>query len=330
MVIIDLKTAKRAESISSFAVALGSFDGVHLGHRRVIEEAVSKARKKGVSSAVWCVTSDAKRSPRGGFLTSSEEKLKIFSTLGVDFAMMEDFSAVKDMSCEAFVGKYLADLGCVGVSCGFNFRFGKGASGDEKILRSLCLEKGIDCTVSAPVTKGNTPVSSTVIRSLVETGETEKAAELLGRNFFLTGEVAHGRTLGKKLGFPTLNQYFAEGKIIPRYGVYFTLVEIDGIKHPAVTNVGSRPTVGGRSVRAESHVLDFDRELYGKTVTVEFMRFRRDEVKLSSEAELMSTINGDVKAAREFFTNAEIFSANAENSKDVKEKSQEVKIGEGL
>lgn len=303
MLIIDLKTGESGCDIAleRLCMALGSFDGVHLGHMRVISSAVGAARERGCKSAVWCVTSEAKRSSFGSFITSEGEKKRIFASLFADYAIFEDFETVKDLSPAEFVNTYLKKLGCVCVSTGFNFRFGKGASGDSSALCELCQWAGIDCVVSPPVKKGETVVSSTTVRALIESGDAEGAAQLLGRNFFITAKVAHGRTLGKKLGFPTINQYFDEGKIIPKHGVYFALAEIGGVKYPSVSNVGSRPTVGGHVCRAETHILDFEGDLYGKEITVEFVKFRREEVRFNSEDELTEAVRRDAEAAGAFF-----------------------------
>lgn len=301
MVVIDLRTKTETELSGNISIALGSFDGVHLGHRRVIEEAVKHASEKGVKSVVWCLGVGGKKTD-GEFVTAKDEKIKLIASMGADYAAFEDFEKIKDLSPEEFVEGYLKDMGCVFVSVGFNFRFGKGASGDVQRLRALCHSLGIESTVVPSVEIGDTVVSSSVIRNLLKEGEMTQVSKLLGYDFFLFAGVIHGRSLGAKLGFPTVNQKFENGKIIPKHGVYFTLTETGGKTYPSVTNVGSRPTVGGHACRAETHIIGFDRDIYGENVTVYFKAFRRPEVCFGSGEELTAALKEDIKAAREYFS----------------------------
>lgn len=295
----DLKEGKASASAAPFIAALGDFDGVHLGHRRVILETVSAAQKKSLSSAVWFFADSPKSC--GEKLTSQDEKEKIFAVLGADYSITENFDDVKDLSPEEFVGGYLAEKGCRGVVCGFNFRFGKGASGDVDTLRELCRKAGLSFVSVPPVELGGNIVSSTKIRELIANGDVIRAAEMLGRRYSVRAEVEHGRTLGAKIGFPTINQRFRSGKAMPRRGVYFTYTSIDGVLFPSISDVGSRPTVGGHAYRLETHILDCAADLYGKCVEVFFVKFRRPEMTFENEEALAEAIGEDVRAAREFF-----------------------------
>lgn len=300
----DLKTGADVTALPPFIAALGDFDGVHLGHKKVILDAVASSKKENISTVVWFFADSPKAD--GERLTDVKEKTELFAALGADFSAAEEFSAVKDMSCEDFVVKYLAPLGCRGVACGYNFRFGKGASGDVTTLEALCRETGMNFSVSSPVTKGGIGVSSTKIRELLASGDAELAAEMLGRPYSVKGPVEHGRTLGAKIGFPTINQYFSPGKMIPKHGVYFSYTTIDGRSYPSVSNVGSRPTVGGHSCRLETHILDLDMELYGKTVEVSLIKFHRPEMTFPGIDELSAKIAEDRKAVGDFFKTCEL------------------------
>ncbi|MBQ7670729.1 MAG: riboflavin biosynthesis protein RibF [Clostridia bacterium] len=295
----DLKTGADVCSLPPFIAALGDFDGVHIGHKKVILDAIDASKSKGISTVVWFFADSPKAD--GERLTVIEEKNELFASLGADFSASEEFSAVKDMSCESFVKDYLEPLGCRGVACGYNFRFGKGAAGDVTTLEALCKEAGMTFCVSPPVTSGGVGVSSTKIREFLASGDAESAAEMLGRPYSVKGQVEHGRTLGAKIGFPTVNQYFAPGKMIPRHGVYFSYTTVDGKTYPSVSNVGSRPTVGGHSCRIETHILDLERELYGKVVEVSLVKFHRPEIAFSGIGELSAKIAADREAAKEFF-----------------------------
>ena len=300
----DLKTGAEVRSLPPFIAALGDFDGVHVGHEKVILDAIAASKAEGISTVVWFFADNPKAD--GERLTGIEEKAELFASLGADFSASEEFFAVKDMSCEDFVKKYLAPLGCRGIACGYNFRFGKGAAGDVTTLETLCKETGMKFSVSPQVSINGVGVSSTKIREFLASGDTESAAEMLGRPYSIKGQVEHGRTLGVKIGFPTINQYFAPGKMITRHGVYFSYTNIDGEKYPSVSNVGSRPTVGGHSCRIETHILDFERELYGKTVEVSLVKFHRPEIAFSGIDELSAKIADDREAAKKFFMTYDI------------------------
>ena len=236
-------------------------------------------------------------------LTDTEEKLRQFALAGLEYAVLAEFDAVRDLSPESFACSYLADrLHCAAVVCGFNFRFGKGGAGDADVLRGCLASRGIPLTVVAPVLCGGDVVSSTRIRLAIETGDMETAATLLGRPFSVCLPVLHGNRIGRTLGLPTINQRFPEGQIVPRSGIYACVCTLDGQRHPAVTNVGTRPTVSDSGeINCETHVLDYEGDLYGERVRVEFCRRLRAERKYSSVALLKEAIDGDVSNARAYF-----------------------------
>ena len=296
----DLRRGEKVSSPPPFVAALGDFDGVHSGHAEVLGKTVSLAARAGASSAAWFFSD----SPKTGapVLTDTEEKKELIAKLGITFALVEDFSAVKDLTPEEFVTGYLMPLGCVGVVCGFNFRFGRGASGDAEELGKLCGEHGMSFVSVPPVMWEGDAVSSTRIREAITSGDVEGAAKMLDRRFSVRGEVEHGRTLGRTLGFPTVNMEFAPGRAIPRRGVYYTYTNIDGRLYPSVSNAGCRPTVGGKSYRLETHILDYAGDLYGRSLGVEFIKFRRPEQTFASFSELEDAIKLDRAAAVDYFT----------------------------
>lgn len=305
MLIYDLKNERESGEIPmGGCFALGSFDGVHVGHRKVISETIAKAKKNGCESVVWCLAPTGKVGALGKRLTLDGEKLAVFASLGADRVIFEDFEAVCDMSPEGFVRNYLRKLGCRSVATGSNFRFGKGAAADVNDLSRFCAVEGIVCSVVGTVTADGIAISSTVIRELVEAGDMEKARRFLEGDFFMMGKVTHGRTIGKTIGFPTVNLKFENGKIIPKHGVYFTETDIGGDRYPSVTNVGIRPTVGGHECRAETHILSFDEDLYGRKISVHFKRFSRPERKLPDKRVLREMIAEDVSNTKRYFEEA--------------------------
>lgn len=285
--------------LGRLTVALGNFDGVHFAHAQLIKKAKEIASSLCSSAGEQVLTavftfSDLKRP----FLTTSDEKLAIFERLGVDLVILCPFECVKNMSPEEFVGEILVKkLSCAHAVCGFNYRFGQGASGDTETLKSLSHKHGFGCTVIDEIVG----VSSTRIRELVANGDLESAHDLLGRPYSLSGRVIHGKGLGHTLGCPTVNIELPEGKLLPKSGVYFTACSIGGRVFMSVTNVGTCPTFGGDKQVCENHLLDVSCDLYGEFAEVSFLKFHRDETKFSSVEELYKTINKDISAARDFY-----------------------------
>ncbi len=285
------------------AVALGNFDGAHRGHKQLLLETRSIA--SGIADclpAVWTFTSLAKHTATPA-LTTTEEKLRQFAEAGIRYAVLEEFECVRALSPASFAGEYLSDrLRCAAVVCGFNFRFGKDGAGDADMLRSLLSKKGIPLSVVQPVLWEGEAISSTRIRSAVAAGDMEKAADLLGRPFALSMPVLHGNRIGHTIGLPTVNQDFPKGHIIPCHGIYACTCTVGEKRYMACANVGTRPTVSDSDrVNCETHILDFDGDLYGETVRVEFCRRLRGEEKFSSVSALKEAIEQDVRETRAYF-----------------------------
>lgn len=287
-----------------FSIALGNFDGVHLGHMRLLQAARGgAAAHPGTVSAAWTFTTLAKENDVVPALTTPKEKLARFAEAGLDYAIFEDFSAVRGMSAEDFTRDYLVKrLRAAEVICGFNFRFGRGGVGDADFLRSVLNGCGVPLTVIDPVTVENIVVSSTRIRAAVAEGDMETAAALLGRPFSICFPVLYGNQLGRTIGLPTINQDFPAGHIIPRRGIYACICTVGGNRYAGVANVGVRPSVPGDGhVNCETHIIDYDGFLYGESIRVEFCRRLRDERKFPSIDALKAAIDADVQSTREYF-----------------------------
>jgi len=280
-------------------VALGNFDGIHLGHRAIVEACVETAKKEGLLALVWSFRRHPEHILKGNFsagnIISLSDKEEILKRMGVDHLILEDFERVRSFSPEEFCDRILREnLAAKFVFCGFNFRFGKGGAGDAAFLRRYLEPKGIRVIVTEPVEAFGETVSSTRIRTLLGDGKIEEANFLLGRPYSICFPVLHGRHLGTKLGFPTVNQAFPEEYVIPRKGVYAVRMLFDGSYYHGVCNVGCRPTVESfGTVLAETHLFHFSEDLYGKKVRVEFFRFLRYEKKFSSLEELSRQITLD-------------------------------------
>ena len=279
--------------------ALGSFDGIHLGHAEVIRKARSLADSLGISLTVWTF----RELPFGKntTLTGNSDREEIFSSRGVDQLILADFDVIRGLSPEDFVRNILiGQLKTKIAVCGFNYRFGAGGKGDPALLKELMNRYGGDACMVEPVKMGGEVISSTRIRALIAEGKMEEASALLGRAYFLSGRVAHGRAIGHSLGFPTVNLPFPEHRTIPRLGVYSSVIRTPAGVFRGVTNVGIRPTVDDGMVRpvCETFLLDFDGDLYDQLLRVEFGRFLRPEKKFPSFEALKAAITADIAAVR--------------------------------
>ncbi len=293
-----------AQGNAKSAVALGNFDGLHLGHAKLIEEIT---KRKGADSYVYTFQvhpnkfiSDDPSSVR--LITDNEQKAKILAQMGVGHVCFEDFESVRDMSPADFVKKVLIDtLNCEVAVCGFNFTFGKKGVGNSDFLRSELAKYGAQCIIVDPVTYNGVPVSSTRIRAFIESGAVDEASQLLGRPFAIRRPVLHGRMLGRTLGIPTINQSFAEDSVKPANGVYVCRAIVNGKEYPAVCDVGTKPTVDGKELLAETHIIGYDGNLYGETVEVAFLKRLRPEEKFSDTEQLKKVIQNDIADAKKYF-----------------------------
>ncbi len=281
--------------------ALGFFDGVHLGHQALLKACVRLAAEKNAQPAA--ITFD--RHPQSLFtaavpplINTVEDRAKLLSRCGIEAVTV--LPTTKDVMSTPW-GQFLEDLvqnGAAGFVCGEDFRFGHKGEGTGEKLQQFCQQRKLSCQIVAEQQLDGIRVSSTHIRKLLEAGDVEAAERFLGHPHILSGEVMPGRQLGRTMGIPTANIPIPEGVIVPKCGVYACFAEVDGQKYPAVTNIGSRPTVGGHQVRAESWLLDFSGDLYGKEITLEFSAFLRPEKKFPSLEHLQEEIQKNATETR--------------------------------
>lgn len=281
-------------NIPECVLALGFFDGVHIAHRQLISRAAEEAKKRGLALGVFTFASDGKIKSGTSRLYNDGEKAEFFKSLGADFTVYADFGAIAGCSPENFVDQILIkDLNCRVCVAGFNFRFGKGAAGDSDMLCDLMSRGGGEAIICDEITADGRALSATLIRELITLGKIEEANRLLGAPYYIIGRVSHGRSDGRKLGFPTANLVLGEGRTIPRFGVYRSAVVIAGKIYDAVSNVGNCPTFGGQETRLEAHIIDFDGDLYDKEIRVYLLGFIREERRFNSLDELIMQINID-------------------------------------
>ncbi len=285
-------------------VALGFFDGLHRGHRAVLDAALKKAEEKKLTAYVTMFDIHPQKAITGNappmLMTDSFKRDKL-RELGFEIF---DFNFCQGMNYtpEEFEEKILIGrLNAVVITCGSDFRYGKNGAGNLESLQKRMGERGIEVSAVEPVLWEDEVISSTVIRRLIAEGNIRKANEMLGYDFSYKFKVKKGDGLGKAFGFPTINQYFPEGCTVPRFGVYASVVCVDGKAYPSVTNVGVRPTVSGKELRSETCILDFNGDLYGKEVEVSLREFLRPEEKFPDVEALRRAIERDIKNARKVF-----------------------------
>ena len=291
------------------AIALGFFDGVHIGHAALLNRTKQRAAEHGLLPSVLSFDVHPDDLVFGGqveLINSALGREEIIRRLfGIDNVVFIHFNRrVMHMSWRDFADSVIDELHAAWMVVGHDFRFGYRGEGTAEKLRNYCAARGVGCDIIPAVTLDGEVVSSTRIRALLKAGEIEQANLLLGHPHFLTDTVHSGYHLGTKLGTPTINMCFPQGVLVPRRGVYAAKVYLAGETegHIAVTNVGVRPTVSDEGrVSVESHLLDYTGDLYGRQARVEFFSFLRDEQKFTDYEELSEQIRRDMAAARAYF-----------------------------
>jgi riboflavin kinase/FMN adenylyltransferase len=308
MTVLDLQNHNRQLNpdvlgTCSVSAALGCFDGVHLGHAALLRAACEEAEKNGTAPAVWTFFNPPFPG-RARILTDLSEKLTLFASYGIRYAFLYDFHEIRSLSPAQFVEDILIGQchvrTCV---CGFNFRFGKNAAGTPELLEQLLLERGGTMRMIPEITMDGLPISATRIRALLSDGDTVSAARCLGRQFTISLPVVHGKALGRTIGIPTINQNPSPQMQIPRDGIYATAVTIGDMVYPAVTNIGSRPSIDedNHIPNIETHIIGYHGWLYDRQVTVAFRHRLRDEIRFSSLDELKAQIASDILASQTTF-----------------------------
>lgn len=282
-------------------VALGNFDGLHRGHMTVINAAKAMAERLEAKPYALIFKEHPLSFLNGSSpaaIFTDDVKSQVFKEAGITLCRL-DFASVKDMSPDEFFEKIIVNrMGAVGVCCGFNYSFGKGGSGNPETLKQLCIEYGLKFSVSAELDFEGAVISSSLIRQAIQEGQIEYANVMLGRPFTYREIVVDGDKRGRKLGFPTINQYLNSALVEPKHGVYMSKVEVQGRKFYGVTNIGTRPTIGMGPVGSETYILDFNGDLYGKYVPVSLMHYIRGEIEFGSLEELEAQIREDTLKVR--------------------------------
>lgn len=293
---------------SSTAVGLGNFDGLHVGHMALINTLINEARIHGLRSVIYTFTKHPENIFRKklftALLTTPGKRIQILSETALDAVFFDEFDEeYSRMKPEDFVKKVLLDkLRARLVIAGFNYRFGYMGEGDVGLLRTMGKKYNFRVIIIPPVKVDNEIVSSTAIREYVKKGEMENVFRLLGRHYSITGEVMDGKRRGRRIGFPTANLHPEEYLILPKEGIYITKTLYNGEFYSSLTSIGRNPTFeDSANVSVETHILNFNRNIYSSSIEVFLLSLLRDEIKFRNAQELSEQIRQDVSAASEYF-----------------------------
>lgn len=279
------------------ALALGTFDGLHKGHMSVVNAAVNSGFK---SIAVIFAEPPAASllNKEHANILDLKQKIILLKKIGFEDIVVLDFNAVKDITAEQFLNSLKAEYNPKKICCGFNYTFGKAKSGGVTLLAQFCKENNIQLSVSDNVMCDGVSISSSHIRSLINEGNINKANTFLYEPFSFCAKVIHGDERGRTIGIPTINQIYPKNLVLPRFGVYSTNCKINGKNYKSITNIGYRPTYKTDIITAETHILDFNLDIYSKNVTVTLNEFLRDEIYFDNIEQLKNQISIDIKKVR--------------------------------
>lgn len=288
------------------AIALGNFDGVHIGHQELIKRTIELSKKNNLASAVFTFKQHTSKiltpDKQLELITTYQKKVEILTEFDIDYGIFFNFTkSFSQLTAEAFIKKILVDLLNIKIAIvGHDYKFGYKALGNVETLQKYSQIYSYKVYVVPPVIRDGVVVSSSYIRELIKLGKIEEANSFLGRFFSLQGKVIHGEEIGRKLGFPTANLQISKDLILPKSGVYVTRVKVKGKFYIAVTNIGSKPTFDGKSISVESYILNYNENLYDECLEVEFITRIRDEIKFQNLEALKEQIISDINYAKNF------------------------------
>lgn len=298
------KATNRHDLPTATVVAIGNFDGVHLGHQKILSELVKTAKEQKLMSMVLTFEPHPGKVTGKGrikLIQTLEQKLEKISKSGADAVYIQDFDdKLAGLPGKKFITDILLNiLAARIIIVGENFRFGKNRSNDISSLRAIAAERGFKVFTTPSVIINGEMISSSFIRSLILNGEIQKANTLLGDDFTIKGRVIKGSSRGTKLGFPTAN-IKTENEILPP-GIFITQTFLAGKTYRSVCNIGSNPTFGKNKIGLEAHILDFNKNLYEQDISLAFLKKIRDEIRFATTTELQAQIERDIKTAEDFF-----------------------------
>ena len=286
-------------------LSLGKFDGIHRGHELLLKQLAAK-RAEQLATVIFTFDIPPQKNVEdidARVLTTNEEKLHLFEEAGIDYVVECPFTReIMCMEAEHFIEKIAAQLHVKCVVVGEDFHFGHNRRGDYRMLREYAAQCGYEVIVVQKMQEDDRDISSTFVREEIGKGNIEKANHLLGYRYFVTGVVRRGNQIGRTIGIPTINQLPPQEKLLPPNGVYLTEVSIGHKSYRGITNVGCKPTIQGKNpVGVETHILDFNEDIYDRLVTVEFISRVREERRFSSIEALKEQLQNDIAFGRAYF-----------------------------
>lgn len=304
---MEIITIRPDVTLNKTAVVLGNFDGVHMGHKLLLEKAKEIAKQEQLAVAVFTFNPhpsyviDGKKPV--DLIYTREEKINVMAYEQVDYYLELSFDeTIANLSPIDFIEQILIkQLGARVIVVGADYRFGKHRLGDYRMLVDYAMTHELDVIVAHKLKHDGRDISSTWIREEIAKGNLGLVAHLLGRPYSITGEVVHGKQLGTRLGFPTANIIPASEKILPPNGVYISKAYVGGKEYKAITNIGLKPTVDGKMFSVEVYILDFRSDIYGRKIRVELYEFMRSEKKFNSIESLVYQIKLDVQQMKSYF-----------------------------
>ncbi len=301
--------AKVASEVNT-AFTIGIFDGVHLGHQHLISQLRSMALPEGLVPGVLTFRNHPRSVLAPGadvaYITPLEERISRLRTAGVEKVVDLEFTLeLSQLSAREFLALLSSNLKMRGLVVGPDFAMGHNRDGTIPVIEGIGAELGFWVRTVDPLYLGEGVVKSSVIRRAIAGGDVAGASQLLGRTYSLTGTVVHGERRGGTLGFPTANLELAPTTMVPENGIYATWATVDSVRYPSATNVGVRPTFGSGPKLVEAFIMDFDQDIYGKALTLEFVERQREELAFGSVDELVRQMNLDVEQARDILAVAQ-------------------------
>ncbi|MBU5677465.1 bifunctional riboflavin kinase/FAD synthetase [Alkaliphilus sp. MSJ-5] len=301
-----MKTIKQYNQLDKSVqrgVALGNFDGIHIGHQKLITTLIEKCRANGLESCVYtfgnhplAVITGREAPPQ---ITNINMKKKILDSLGVELLYLEEFNKnLMVLSPEDFVKNILVDrLNCRIVVVGFDYNFGYKAQGNVELLKKMGQKHGFEVYEIHPVTIDNKKVGSSTIREYIKNGDIEDANVFLGRPYSIYSKVVHGKGRGHKLGYPTANILIESSHLVPKEGVYATFIKINNSIYKGATCVGTNPTFGANSISIETFIINFNEDIYDQYIELQFIKRLRDQIKFNNVDDLIKQMNQDANNA---------------------------------
>ena len=294
------------KDIDETVIALGNFDGVHRGHQEIIAKTVNSAKAANLKSAVFTFSNHTRTIIKGAPIVKNiqypHEKAAMIESLGVDYLFNIPFTReIMNMSPDAFIDEILVDkMRIKEAYCGFNYRFGHKAMGNPEVLMHEGLKRGFGIHVQEAYVIDGVIASSTYVREMIAKGDMEECNKFLGRQYYIGGEVVEGNKIGRTIGFPTCNISADSNMAIPPNGVYITYCKLKDKVYPSVTNVGVKPTVGTFDRNIETHIFNFDEDVYGEYIEVRFVKQTRPEMRFNGMEALSDQIAKDCIQAKSY------------------------------